>query len=233
MAGKSPGFVALNGLKVERQNLAQKAAARLREAIIAGDFGPGARLTEVSLADALSISCGTLRASLAQLEVEGFVVRERYSAWRVASLDASDIWESYTLRAALESMAARLVAERIEPSIADDLQRHLQSLSKAKTAAARAECDLALHLAIVEHAGHKQLSEIYQRTLNRFRWIYALSEASEPARIDLFDWHDPLVSAISAGEPDKAARIAHEMILASLSDDLRAAGGTRSAEKSA
>lgn len=233
MADSTPGVVALKGLKVERQNLAQQAAARLREAIIAGDFAPGDRLTEVSVAEALSVSCGTLRAGLAQLEVDGFVVRERYSAWRVASLEASDIWESYTLRAALESMAARLVAERIDPSIRDDLQRRLQSLSKAKTASARAERDLALHLAIVEHAGHRQLSEIYQRTLNRFRWIYALSEASEPARVDLVDWHDPLVSAICAGEPDEAARLADEMIMASLSDDLRAAGNARDAERSA
>ncbi len=233
MTDGRPKLVALKGLKVERRNLAQKAGDRLREAIIAGDFPPGARLTEVELAEALAVSRGTLRAALAELQAEGFVVCERYSAWRVASLGPSEIWESYTLRAALESMAARLAAARIEPSIRDALQNHLRALSNAKTASARAERDLALHLAIVEHARHRQLSEIYRKTLQRFRWIYALSEAAEPDRIDLYDWHEPLVSAICAGEADEAARIAHEMIMSSLGDDLRAAGESRGAEKSA
>ena len=137
------------------------------------------------------------------------------------------------MRAALESMAARLTADRIDVLVRDDLHRHLENLSNAKTPSARAKRDLALHAAIVDHAGHKQLCEIYQRTLNRFRWIYAVSEAREPERIDLFDWHYPLVVAICAGEANRAAEVAHEMIMASLSDDLQLVGDLKDGERSA
>jgi len=209
-----------NRLKVERQNLAQKTAVQLREAIVRGDFAPDTRLTEVDLASQLSVSRGTLRTALAQLESEGFVTCERYSAWRVASLGSHEIWESYTFRAALESMAARLTAARINDTVRVDLERHLQNLSTSKKPSARVEADLALHLCIVRHARHKQLIEVYQRTLDRFRWIYSLSESQKPERINLFDWHEPLVEAICAGEAHKAGQIAHDMIMASMSDDL-------------
>ena len=225
--------VALDGLKVERQNLAQQAAVRLREAIIAGDFAPDTRLREVDLAGRLSVSRGTLRTALTQLESEGFVACERYSAWRVATLGRYEIWESYTLRAALESMAARLTAEQVDAAIRADLRRHLADLSNAKRPSARMKKDLALHLAIVRHAKHTQLLQVYERTLNRFRWIYAVSEARVPERIDLFDWHDPLVDAICAGDADRAAQIAHEMIMASMAEDLAQVAGPDDAEKSA
>lgn len=233
MIDRQTAAAPLKGLKVERQSLAQQAASRLREAIIAGDFAPGSRLTEVDLASQLSVSRGTLRAALAQLQSEGFVVCERYSAWQVAPLGPNEIWEIYTFRAALESMAARLTAERINKPIREDLQHLLGDLSNAEEFSARVEKDLALHLAIVRHARHRQLSEIYQTTLNRFRWIYSLSESQAPARIDLFDWHEPLVTAISAGDSNKAAQIAQDMIMASMSGDLELATALETQEKSA
>ncbi len=213
MTEQGPVVTSLKGLKVERQNLAQQAAVRLREAIIAGDFAPDTRLTEVDLANRLSVSRGTLRTALAQLESEGFVACERYSAWRVASLGRYEIWECYTFCAALESMAARLTAAKIDDAIRKDLRRRLAGLAKAKKPAARGDRDLALHLAIVRHAGHKQLFEVYQRTLDRFRWIYAASESRVPAPIDLFDWHDPLVKAICAGDADRAGQLAQEIMM--------------------
>ncbi len=211
----------LSPMRVERMSLTEQAAGNLREAIITGGLQPGQRLVETELADSLSVSRGTLRGALAALESEGFVARERYSAWRVSSLGPSEIWETYSLRAAFEAMAARLAAEQVNEAIRADLNEHLAALSETGKPAARLEADLALHLAIVRHARHRRLAELYQETLDRFRWIYTVSETRSPERIDLTDWHAPLVEAICAGKPDRAARIAHDQIMTSLSDDLR------------
>ena len=214
--------VPVRELKIERKNLAQHAANSLRAAIIVGDFSPDERLKETSLANGLSVSRGTLRTALAALETEGFVVCENYRSWRVASLGKQEIWESYTFRAMLESMAARLTAQRVNTSIREEINLLLENLAQATTPASRAEYDLALHTAIVRHAGHNKLSQVYEQTLNRFRWIYSLSEHAEPERIDLHDWHSPLVAAICAGDATQASQIAHDMIMTSMSDDLTA-----------
>ena len=209
-------------LKIERKNLAQHAASRLRDAIIAGDFAPDERLTETSLANGLAVSRGTLRTALASLETEGFVVCKNYRSWQIAPLGRQEIWESYTFRATLESMAARLVAQRVNDSVREELTRLLEDMTQAKTSENRLECDLALHTTIVRQAGHSHLSQIYEQALNRFKWIYALSENIEPERINLHDWHSPLVTAICAGDAVQASQIAHDMIMTSMSDDLAA-----------
>jgi DNA-binding GntR family transcriptional regulator len=87
-----------------------RAADALRESIVAGKIEPGARITEVNLANRMSISRATVRVALHQLTKEGLVTQVPYTGWKVISLSAHDVWELYTLRSAIERLAGRLVA---------------------------------------------------------------------------------------------------------------------------
>src|SRR5215813_15276740 len=101
-------------LPIARKSLDVQAADALREEIVAGRLAPAARLTEIELAEKLALSRGTIRSALRTLVAEGLVVQSPYSGWHVADLSARDVWELFTLRAALDGLGARLLAESID-----------------------------------------------------------------------------------------------------------------------
>src|SRR5258706_2860212 len=100
-------------LQIKKSPLEKQAASVLRERILSGEFLPGHRLVESWLAEQLGLSRGTVRAALSDLVHEGLVEQIAYTRWAVPALSAQDAWDVYTLRSALEGLAARLVAEHM------------------------------------------------------------------------------------------------------------------------
>ena len=90
------------------------APARLRQiflaAIQSGALAPGARLKEVELVNALSVSRTPLREALAALRAEGILERDD-DGLRVRRLGWRDVRSLYELRGTLEAMAAQLAAQ--------------------------------------------------------------------------------------------------------------------------
>ncbi len=84
----------------------------LRNAILDGQFHPGERLVEKTLAQTLSISRTPIREALRKLELEGLVSHEPRRGVVVVGVSQDDAAEIYTIRAVLEGLAARLAASR-------------------------------------------------------------------------------------------------------------------------
>src|SRR5216684_2021836 len=99
-------------MRLAKRSLDRQAADVLREEILSGRLAPGLRLVEATLAAQLGVSRGTVRAALSELAHEGLVLQVAYTKWMVPELWDEDAWELYTLRGALEGLAARLAAER-------------------------------------------------------------------------------------------------------------------------
>jgi DNA-binding GntR family transcriptional regulator len=85
----------------------------IRNAIIEKRLAPGARLSEVSLADMLNVSKTPVREALLQLRVIGLVTAEGGNL-RVVLPSPALVKEAYEVRAGLEALTARLAAERVE-----------------------------------------------------------------------------------------------------------------------
>ena len=98
-------------LGLEKKSLREQALAALRTAITSGELEPGRHLVETELSEMLQISRGTLREALRQLEQEGLAVRRSRGRLSVRHLDAKEIRDIYSVRAALESLAARSLCE--------------------------------------------------------------------------------------------------------------------------
>jgi DNA-binding GntR family transcriptional regulator len=86
---------------------------RLRDAIVREELLPQERLIEMDLAQSLGTSRATIRSALARLELEGLVQRERYRGARVRLISQAEAIEILEARAALESLVARYVAEKV------------------------------------------------------------------------------------------------------------------------
>src|SRR5919107_1664012 len=98
-------------LGLQKKSLREQALAALRTAITSGALEPGRHLVETELSEMLQISRGTLREALRQLEQEGLVSAGARGRLSVRHLDAKEIRDIYSVRAALESLAARTLCE--------------------------------------------------------------------------------------------------------------------------
>lgn len=85
----------------------------LRRAIINGDFEPGERLMEISLAKKLGVSRTPVREAIRMLELEGLVVMIPRRGAEVARITIKDLKDSLEVRMAIEELAVSLACERI------------------------------------------------------------------------------------------------------------------------
>lgn len=121
------------GIKVERptKTLRELALEKVREAIVSGHFKPGDRLVERDLCAQLGVSRTIVREVLRHLESEGLVANLLNKGPIVALLDPGEARQIYEIRGALEGMAARLCAERGDPSIVSALEEALHGIRRA------------------------------------------------------------------------------------------------------
>jgi len=103
----------------------------LREAIVSNLLAPGERLTEVTLAARLNVSRTPVREAFAQLEREGLVTIVPRAAVFVREVSERDVEETYTVCAALESLAVELATKRRSAMAALRLDEVLAEMGEA------------------------------------------------------------------------------------------------------
>ena len=99
----------------EQRTHAWRAMTELRKRILSGEFDPGARLSEVAVAEALDISRTPVRHALTKLADEGLLERLAGGGFAVRSFAVQDVRDAIEIRGVLEGTAARLAAERGAP----------------------------------------------------------------------------------------------------------------------
>ena len=125
------GAATLRPLDAPR-SLAEDAADRIREQILAGGFAQGEHLVEARIAEQLNVSRGPVREAFKLLRSEGLLQEEPRRGTFVVSLSAEDVREIYGLRAAIEGRAARLLAGRQDPAALAELRSLLTSIEVAE-----------------------------------------------------------------------------------------------------
>lgn len=83
---------------------------RLIGEIRSGQLAAGARLTELEIAERLSISRTPVREAIRRLEADGLVSHEPRVGAIVRTLDYAEVMELYEMRNVLEGTAARMAA---------------------------------------------------------------------------------------------------------------------------
>lgn len=196
---------------LDRHSLDEDVAETLRQGILEGGLKPGERLTELDLAARCRVSQGTVRAALKTLQYEGLVeVRPRRGSF-VARLTKADVIEIYTLRDALESLAARNAASRITEAGRRSLERVLRSMRAAVATGNRKrmlDLDFEFHRTIVEMSGHKRLAETWARLAMQTRLFLSMTDQFHHDLDELLSIHEPLAAAILDGKAERAHRLA-------------------------
>jgi len=107
MAETIPGVTAASARLAPVASMSRRDAAvnEIRRSIVLGHIKPGEKLTEVQMAEWLSVSRPTVREALNKVVQEGLVVQEPYRGLRVASMDDSMLVDLGRTRMALDMLA--------------------------------------------------------------------------------------------------------------------------------
>jgi DNA-binding GntR family transcriptional regulator len=114
----------------ERKSLGQHVFENLKNAIIKGDILPGSRLIESRLAETLGISRTPVREAMHKLEREGYLRKLPQGGFSLLGLSRDQVEETFGIRGALESYAARLAAEKHQPSDLEPLEQKIRIYQK-------------------------------------------------------------------------------------------------------
>ena len=195
---------------ITKQPVTDLATQRLREHLLSGALPPGTRLTEAAIATQLGIARTTVRASLNELAFENLVIKIPYTGWEVTGLTPEAVWEIWTLRGSLESLAARITANRMnDPETRNAVQTAAEALLEACSGNRMDEIsnrDFALHHTLVEQSQHTRLIRQYGLVAHQVRLYIATSNthvAEDGA--DVAAQHHNLINALLTGNTEDAA----------------------------
>lgn len=146
-------------------------AETLRNRIFDGVFAPGSHLMEIALANELGVSRTPVRGAMARLADEGLLVYVPNKGFQVRRFNAKDVFDAFSVRANLEAMACRLIAERgLDTESQDGLQAMMHAqreLLQNEWDDERALCwhdqNVAFHDKVMVLADNRWLAEAVHR----------------------------------------------------------------------
>lgn len=196
---------------------------RLRAGILRGDFHPGERLIELSLAERYHVGRATIRSAIVELHAEGLVTRAENRGATVRRISVTEAVEITEARAALEGMVARRAAERSTTEERAELRELITTMNwavKRDKLLEYAELNRVLHRRLREIARHDVAAELVANLRNRAaHHQYRLALVTGRPAQSLLQ-HREIVRAVIAGDGD-AAEFAMRTHLESVADVLR------------
>ncbi len=203
-----------------------QAIVRIREMILRGELAPGQRVAEAPLAELLGMSRTPVRQALPMLAQEGLLAEHGTRGFVVRAFTVDDVLDAIDVRAALEGLAARRVAERgaskaLLRALRDCLEdgdaildkRHVEESDEARYA----DMNQRFHALILNEAASPILAEAVERN-NRVPFAGPQALAFDGGQLDrMYDQlryahhqHHSLVEAFERGQGARAESLMRE-----------------------
>ncbi|WP_026547238.1 GntR family transcriptional regulator [Paenarthrobacter nicotinovorans] len=191
-------------VRMKVPSVAERVAEELRYQLAEGFLVPGAKLTEATIAEDLGVSRNTVREAFAELAGERLLLRQPNKGVFVATLEAGDIHDVYTVRRAIEvsSIRAGGSPERIAAVRA--------AVEEGKRAAAANDneglgsANQHFHGAIVALAESTRLDTIMAQILAEMRLYFHKATMNAHFYSDWLKENEQICSALEAGELERA-----------------------------
>jgi DNA-binding GntR family transcriptional regulator len=177
------------------------------EAIMSGEFQPGDRVVASSLARQLGVSQAPVREAIRDLVLLGFLESQAFKGTSVRSFSPKELYEVYTVRAALESLAARLAVERLTEDDVHELRDTLEEMIRAaqeQDEEQMVRLDNRFHETIMQVSDNQLLYQLWQ-TLQFGYWTIVTTRSSSYNLEELARRHETLLEAIASRDPQQAA----------------------------
>jgi len=194
-------------------SLASAAQQEIERLILDGELQPGEKLTEMTLSERLGVSRGPIREAFRMLEEAGLLRQEKNRGVFVRDIAPGEAAEIYDLRAAMDELVGRRLAEQITEAQAKTLAKLVEQMERAartRDADAYYRLNLQFHDLLVEYAGNRKLASIYRKLVKELALARRRNLASSQVLPHSAAEHRRILDAILSRDPEAAAHAMFE-----------------------
>ncbi|QDZ16100.1 GntR family transcriptional regulator [Humibacter ginsenosidimutans] len=191
--------------RLVRVSLAGQIRDYLTLEIAQGRLPPGTPVRELEIAQRLGTSQTPVREAFRELTAAGLLESRTHVGTRVRELAQQDLIDTVPVRAALEGLAGRLAATRIDGKLdeAREAVATMRMLSDGNDRLAFAGASTRFHRAIVIAAGNESLARAWNALGIEIITIIAMASDTYPLS-QAADDHQNVLDAVESGDPDTA-----------------------------
>jgi phosphonate utilization transcriptional regulator len=186
----------------------------LEKRILAGELEPGKKLNEEEIAFLFNVSRGPVREAFRSLESAGLLRVEKNRGVFVRQVSVAEADEIYEVRAGIDELIGRLLAERITAARLAELRqllRKMQASAKARDVAGYYPLNVRFHEMLAEFTGNRALVETYRRLVNSLHLYRRETLARGPDSFPISTReHAAIVDAIADGDADRAGKLLYQ-----------------------
>jgi phosphonate utilization transcriptional regulator len=204
----------------------------IERAILAGEYEPGSKLIEATLAEKMGVSRGPVREAFRMLEEAGLVRTEKNRGVFVRDIPIDEAIEIFDLRAAMDELVGRQLARNITPAQIKELRGMVDAMEKAvkaEDAHGYHLINLKFHDRLVEMAGNRKLNAIYRKLIKEISLFRRLNLADGWLMPISANEHRQILKAIASGDANAAGRAMYEHVMESkertIENDVRRQSG--------
>ncbi|MFJ4276523.1 GntR family transcriptional regulator [Streptomyces massasporeus] len=199
----------------EELSLAERAYRAIRDRLVMLEIRPGAPIHEEQLAQSLGVGRTPVREALKRLQYERLITTYPRRGTFATEVNITDLAHISEVRQELEPLAAAQAARRAtaaDRAVLTALRQELEHADPARQDGELMRLDLQVHRAVYAAAHNPYLEDTLVRHDNLATriWCLFLDRLSDMA--GHVEEHGPLIEAIVAGEPERAARLARDHV---------------------
>jgi len=213
LAERLAGLAATREVHAFDKNAADSVYQTLREAIVEGRLHAGDSLIEWHVARQFGTSRTPAREALLRLEAEGLAFRVPRRGLVVRHVSEHEIREVYTVRTALEALAAREAANEAMPSDVAQLrwinQRLAEAIEQGDFGSVPGLTN-EFHQSIASAAHNSMLRRFIVQAQDWTRRVGTSTVSLPGRRSAAVNEHTRLIDAIAARDADRAEQLARE-----------------------
>ena len=213
---------------LQTRSLTTAVQQEIERAILVGEYPPGSKLVEATLAERLGVSRGPVREAFRMLDEAGLVRTEKNRGVFVRDIPIDEAVEIFDLRAAMDELVGRQLAANITTSQLKEVRGLVEAMEKAVKAEDAYHyhlLNLQFHDRLVEMAGNRKLTAIYRKLIKELSLFRRLNLADGWLLPISANEHRQILKAIAAGDADAAGRAMFQHVMDSkertIANDLR------------
>ncbi len=194
--------------------LSEQIKEQLIEDLLNKKYVAGDKLVESALAKRFGVSQAPVREAMKGLVEMGFVTVEPYKGTTVRSITKEEMWEIFTVRAALESLAAGIAAEKIIPEQIVELEGLVNEMIKAAEAGdilKRAEINNLFHEKVITISEHKLIMRL-SKSMRFASWSHTTGTFTSMSSYEIASRHRKIINALKKHDPEEASKVMREHI---------------------
>jgi DNA-binding GntR family transcriptional regulator len=188
--------------KLERKTLDTLVYEKLKEMILRGELKPGDQIIQEKIAKELGVSRTPLRKAISQLEKE-YLIKEENGKFFVRELTKDELIIIFEIRALLEGLTARIVAENPDIEWLSYIESKYKSAYEKNDLKEYRNTDIEFHTGLAKQANNHILCKL----TNNF-WLLSVSLYQGLIRDpkETLPEHLEIISALKERDKEKAEK---------------------------